>query len=221
MRMFKQFFVALFRFAIAFFAFAGTFEAWTGAIPSKFVFFTFQSNIAMGVVMVWAGFATLLRGIQPPAWLKGCFTLYITITGLVANFVLHIVPGVPYVFGIASSNMVHIIVPICAVIDFLFFDAHRRYKWHYSLTWLIYFPLYLAFVLIRAAIWPNSGPGHDQFHTSSYPYNFIDVSRIGWPQLGINIVIYLAVFLALGLIIVGIDKILPSKALVSTGRSGK
>lgn len=219
MRMVKQLFVALFRLAIAFFAFAGTFEAWTGQIPSKWVFFTFQSNIAVGLVMAWAGLATLLRGIQPPAWLKGCLTLYICITGLVANFILHIQPGPPYVLNIPTSTMVHIIVPIMALIDFLFFDAHRRMKWHYSLTWLIYFPLYLGFVLVRASIWPNAGPGHDSLTTSSYPYNFIDVSQIGWAQLGINICIYLAAFLALGLIIVGLDRALPSKAFISASRA--
>ena len=221
MRMLKQLLVAAFRLAIAFFAFAGTYEAWTGAIPNKFVFFTFQSNMVIGLVMAWAGLATLLRGVQPPAWLKGCLTLYIVITGLVANFILNLVPGPPYVLGIPTSTMVHMIVPIGAVLDFLLFDAHRRFKWHFSLSWLIYFPLYLGFVLIRAAIWPNSGPGHDDLLTSSYPYNFIDVSNIGWAQLGINICIYLAAFLVLGLIIVGLDRVLPAKALISTARTGK
>lgn len=221
MRMVKQLFVALFRLATAFFAFAGTFEAWTGQIPNKWVFFTFQSNIAVGVIMAWAGMATLLRGIQPPAWLKGCLTLYIGITGLVANFILHIQPGPPYVLHISTSTMAHMIVPVMALVDFLLFDAHRRMKWHYSLTWLLYFPLYLGFVLVRAHFYPNAGPGHDALPTSSYPYDCIDVSQIGWAQLGINICIYLAAFLALGLIIVGLDRALPSKAFISTARSGK
>ncbi|MCI1984671.1 MAG: Pr6Pr family membrane protein [Bifidobacteriaceae bacterium] len=221
MRIFKQFFVAVFRLAVAFFAIAGTYEAWTGAIPSKWVFFTIQSNIAVGIVFAWAGLATLLRGVQPPAWLKGCLTLYILITGLVANFILHIQAGAPYVLGISTTLMVHAIVPIGAAIDFLLFDSHRRFKWHYAFSWLIYFPLYLGFVLLRANFYPNSGPGHDNLPKSPYPYNFIDVQQIGWAQLGINIVIYLAAFLVLGLIIVGLDRALPAKALVSTARTGR
>lgn len=217
---FSQFFVALYRFAIAAFAFAGTYEAWTGLIPNKLVYFTTQTNIILGLVMVWAGFATLLRGIQPPAWLKGCLTLYIAVTGLVAWLILD--PPDPVtttrLFDMMTSTMVHIIVPIGAVVDFLLFDRHRRMKWHYSLTWLIYFPVYLAFVCIRAAIWPHSGPGADG---NPYPYPFIDLTVIDWQQLAINIGVYCLAFLALGLIIVGIDRILPSRALIRSGRSSQ
>lgn len=220
MRLLKQFFVAIFRLAVAFFAIVGTFEAWTGENPTKLVYFTFQTNIVLGIVMAWAGLATLLRGVQPPAWLKGCLTLYAAITGLVAWLVLDPADPAttPVLFGIMTSTMVHIIVPIGAALDFILFDPHRRYQWTYALQWLAYFPLYLAFVLIRAQIYPHSGPGNGG---DPYPYPFINLPSIGWEQFLINIVFYLVAFLVLGLIIVGIDKALPAKALVNTARSGK
>ncbi|MCI1664457.1 MAG: Pr6Pr family membrane protein [Bifidobacterium crudilactis] len=156
-----RFLAALYRFVIAFFCFAGTYEAWLSGIGNRWVFFTVQTNVLLGVVMLWAGAATLLKGIQPPAWIKGALTLNIIVTGLVAWFVLP--PSDPattaFAFGVMTTTMAHIIVPIMASVDFLVFDPHRRFPWHYTLSWLIYFPFYLAFVLIRAQIWPHSGPG--------------------------------------------------------------
>ena len=64
-----RFIVALWRFAIAGFCFVGTYEAWSK--PQFWVYFTFQTGFVLGIVMLWSGAATLLKGIQPPAWLKG------------------------------------------------------------------------------------------------------------------------------------------------------
>ena len=206
-----RYFVGVFRLAIAFCGFVGTFEAWWLGESSMWVYFTFQTNFVLALVMVWAGAATLLKGTQPPAWLKGCLTLYIAITGLVAWFILP--PSdpayTPLVFGLLVTDFSHIIVPITAVADFLLFDEHRRFHWHYAFSWLIYFPLYLVFVLIRAAIWPHSGPGGGG---NPYPYEFIDPSAIGWQQLGINIVVYMLAFLVAAALLVLIDRVLPKRA---------
>lgn len=64
-----RFIVALWRLAIAGLCFVGTYEAWSK--PQYWVYFTFQTGFVLGIVMLWAGAATLLKGIQPPAWLKG------------------------------------------------------------------------------------------------------------------------------------------------------
>lgn len=200
----------IYRLAIAFFCLAGTHETWLLGEWKNLCFFTHETNIVLGLVMVWAGFASLLDGRQPPAWLKGCLTLYIAITGLVAWLVLEpavIGPDTARVLGIPCVWMVHIIAPIMACLDFVLFDAHRRFRWQYTLTWLIYFPFYLAFVLVRAALWPHSALDG----ASPYPYPFVDVAQIGWAQLGVNIVIYLAVFFLLGLVLFLIDKVLPAK----------
>ncbi len=208
-----RYLVAIYRFLIAFFCLAGTHEAWLLGIGNKWVYFTFQTNMALGLVMLWAGAATLLKGIQPPAWLKGCLTLYILITGLVAMVVLGINSS-PYllVMGIRTTYMIHAIAPVMALVDFLLFDPHRRFKWHYVLTWLIYFPLYLAFVLVRAAIWPHSGP---EPGGNPYPYAFIDLSRLGWGQMTVNIAEYLVVFFVLGLVLFLIDRILPARTVLT------
>lgn len=204
-----RYLVAVYRFLIAFFCLAGTHEAWLLGAGNHWVYFTFQTNVALGLVMIWAGAASLLNGKQPPAWLKGCLTLYIVITGLVAALILGLnSSSYLLVMGIRTSYMVHVITPIMAVVDFILFDPHRRFKWHYVLTWLIYFPIYLAFVLVRAAIWPHSGP---EDGGNPYPYAFIDLGKLGWGQLTVNIAACLVSFFILGLVLFLIDRILPPK----------
>ena len=203
----------VFRLIIAFFAIAGTYPTWTGARAWDWVYFTNQSNMVLGFVMLWAGAASLIRGIQPPAWLKGCVTLYISITGLVAWLILPpavMGPSTVYVLGLPTVTMVHVITPIMSCIDFVLFDEHRRFPWHYTLSWLLYFPLYLAFVLIRVAVFP----GQTLSSGEMYPYPFVDLDALGWKQLGVNIVTYLAAFFVLGLVLFLVDKILPKQPLL-------
>ncbi|NMN00790.1 hypothetical protein G1C96_1369 [Bifidobacterium sp. DSM 109958] len=201
----------IFRLVAAGLAIAGTVPTWSGMRPWDWVFFTNQSNLAFAFVMLWAGAASLVRGMQPPAWLKGCVTLYMAITGLVAWLVLPpavMGPDTFTVLGLAAPTIVHVITPIMAGADFLLFDAHRRFAWHYVFSWLIYFPLYLAFVLLRAAILPDAPLSNG----SLYPYPFVDVAQIGWAQLGLNAVTYLGAFLAGGLVLFLVDRVLPDRA---------
>lgn len=201
------------RLAAAAAAIAGTATTWSGARAWDWVFFTNQSNLAFAFVMLWAGAASLVRGVQPPAWLKGCVTLYMAITGLMALLVLPpavMSPDTLMVLGVPVPTVVHVVTPIMAVTDFLFLDAHRRFAWHYALTWLAYFPVYLAFVLLRAVIFPDAPLPNG----SLYPYPFLDVTQIGWAQLGINAATYLAAFLAGGAVLCLIDRILPDRPII-------
>lgn len=206
-----KYFVGIYRLVIAFLCLAWTSVAWS--TTSYWTYFTYQTNFVLGLVMLWAGMASLIDGKQPPAWLKGVLTLYILITGIIAATLLP--PADPatakYVFGVMTNVILHRVVPIMATIDFILFDAHRRFKWHYIFSWLIYFPFYLAFVLIRAALWPHSGPEPGGV---PYPYGFINLKQIGAGQLTINVVLCLIFFAVLGLVLFLIDKILPAEPLI-------
>lgn len=204
----------IFRLAAAAVSIMGTYNTWSGAKAWDWVYFTNQSNIAFAFVMLWAGAATLVRGEQPPAWLKGCVTLYMIVTGLVAWLILPpavMGPDTLYFFGLPTATLVHVIAPIAAAADFLLLDSHRRFHWSYMLTWLLYFPVYLAFVLIRAAFFPDQPLPSG----AMYPYPFVDVATIGWAQLGVNCVTYLAAFFGLGLVLFLIDRILPDHPILA------
>ncbi|MFR0589316.1 Pr6Pr family membrane protein [Bifidobacterium apri] len=206
-----RFIAGVWRLAIAALCFVGTYEAWT--IPNRWVYFTFQTGFMLGLVMLWSGAASLLKGIQPPAWLKGCLTVYAIITALVAFLLMP--PDdphyVPQVLGIMTNTMLHRIAPVMAVIDFLLFDPHRRFKPSYVLSWMGYFPIYLAFVVIRAQLWPHSGPS---VGGNPYPYTFIDLGQLGWSQFIVNVVELAIGFLLVALAVFLIDRILPEKSLL-------
>ena len=137
----------------------------------------------------------------------------ILITGIVTAAILPPTDPAGLVFiswlpGIPLVRMVHVIAPILATVDFLVFDEHKRYPWSYAFWWLLYFPVYLAFVLVRAQIWPNSGP---EKGGNPYPYGFVNLRELGWAGLGKNIVIYMAAFCIAGLLLCLIDHVLPRR----------
>lgn len=207
-----RFLAGLWRLATAAFALAGTYDAWMLVRPDKLVFFTYESNLALAFVMIWAGFASWLRGIEPPAWLKGCVTVYMVVTGLVAAVALPpFDPALtPFAFGVMTTTWAHMVTPVMAVVDFVLFDEHRRMKWWYPLSWLAYLPAYVAFVLVRAHFFPGSGPLEDG---GAIPYAFLDLGALGWRQFGINMGIYGAVFLAIGLAVMILDRLLPARVV--------
>ncbi len=205
-----RFVAGIWRLAIVALCVMGTSEAWTQ--PNRWVYFTFQTGALVGFVMLWAAAASLVHGVQPPAWLKGAATTYAIVVALVAFTMLP--PDdprtVPQIMGIMTNTMLHRIVPAMVVLDFLLFDEHRRLKASYPLLWLIYPPLYLTFVLVRAWWWPHAGPG---VGGSPYPYDFLNLPAVGWAQFGIACLKVLAVFLASGAVVCLVDRALPEHTL--------
>ncbi|MDR2824812.1 MAG: Pr6Pr family membrane protein [Prevotellaceae bacterium] len=203
---FVKYFVIIFRLLIAYFAFRGTYAGWSGTVPHDMIYFTTQSNLLVGFICVWSAFSLLFDTKQPPAWLKCADVLYILITGLVANFVLDLseIHCPKVLLGMTTLDMVHIVTPILFFIDFILFNTHKTLKIKYSAFWLVYPVAYFTFILIINAANPKIG----------YPYPFIDLNILAINQLIVNIIVFSISFYLLGLIIVGIDRILPNKILI-------
>ncbi|RKT86508.1 hypothetical protein SAMN05421805_106161 [Saccharopolyspora antimicrobica] len=195
---------ALFRIAVLVAAVTGVYLTSKDGFADSLVYFTIQSNVLVSVVFAWASWATVRGTGQPPAWLKGGTTLYITITGLVYNLVL---ADAPFQMGAGTSDfsdqLVHVITPVAAVVDWLLFDEHRRFRWAAAVAWLVYPVGYLVFALGRGTL---LGTG--------YPYPFIDVDVIGYDGLALNLLIYGGAFWLLGLALVAVDRALPRNTAV-------
>lgn len=197
--------VALVRFAIATLALIGTHEIWLDGDLDGLVYFTNQAGLMLAVVMIWAGFASLLGRPQPPAWLKGGVTLFLAITGLISYFVLapEAADAPAVAFGLTSGTIEHEITPVAAFLDFVLLDAHRRLRLRHAAYWLGYLLAYCVFATVRGLVWDLG-----------YPYGFIDLGELGWGGLALNVAIYGVGFYVLGLALVGIDRLLPARALV-------
>jgi hypothetical protein len=165
----------------------------TGLLP----FFTIQSNVAYGIFAAWAAF----RGRDTPPALKGAVTLYVAITGLVYHLVLTnqasgfamapVHRDLPEAIG---NQLLHTVVPLLAVLDWLLFDERGRFRWRYALYWLAFPLAYLAFALLRGLI------------VDKYPYPFIDVTALGYHGVSISSVGFAVAFWILGLLFVAIDR---------------
>ena len=85
----------------------------------------------------------------------------------------------------------------------LAFTPHGRLRWRNVAGWLRFPLVYVAWVFVRGA------------RLGEYPYPFIDVGQLGWARVATNAVGVMAVFVVLGLVIVGVDRILGRRRVSS------
>ncbi len=105
-----------------------------------------------------------------------------------------------------TNLLLHYIVPAAALLVWLLCVPKGRLRMRSVLPWLG-FPLsYFAYVLIRGALL-----GH-------YPYFFFNVTRYGYEKVLFNAAAFTAVFLALGAVFVGTDRLLGRRRPVESAR---
>jgi hypothetical protein len=171
-----------------------------------YVYFTNQSNLLMALAMLWGAVAAFTRRPDPPTWVFGAVTLFLLITGLVSYFILDpSPPGEEVVaLGLTKAEIVHRLTPIATTLHFVLMVPHRRLRVRNAAWWLLYPVAYCAFSTVRGVVSPGS----------DYPYGFVDVSEIGYGGLLLNVLIYGVGFFVLGLVVVGLDRLLPARPLV-------
>lgn len=157
------------------------------SVANFFSFFTIQSNVIAGAVLLVVGVGSLLnaKANRQFAFIRGAATLYMVITGIVFALLLsglteRLQLTVPWV------NMVlHYLIPVVMLVDWLLFPPTFKFTFRDTVLWLA-FPLgYLVYTLIRGPL------------VNWYPYPFLDVSQSGW--LHVIIVSIMIAFGAAGL----------------------
>lgn len=120
------------------------------SITNFFSFFTIQANIASAVALA-IGAVLLIRGDADsvdPRWygvLRACVTTYMVTTGVVYNLLLR---GVELPQGSTlgwSNEVLHVVIPIVLLLDWLFAPGRRRLGWGtvgiiviYPIVWIVY-----------------------------------------------------------------------------------
>ncbi|MCO1598980.1 Pr6Pr family membrane protein [Micromonospora sp. RHAY321] len=171
----------------------------TGLLP----YFTIQSNVAVGALAGYAGWRAWRDRPDPPPALRGAVTLYITITGVVYHLVLAN-PASPFAMaqpdravGEALGNqLLHTVVPLLAVADWVLFDQRGRLRLRYAAWWLAFPLAYLGFALLRGLV------------VHRYPYPFLDAGELGYDGVAISAVLFAVAFWLLGLLFVTLDRTL-------------
>ena len=152
-----------------------------------FSFFTIESNL-IAMITLAIGAVLLMRGRTiDPQWfavLRASAITYMVTTGIVYNILLRnetLSQGVTVWW---SNEVLHLIVPIYMVVDWLFAPGARRVQWR-TVFYVAAFPVvWVAYTMLRGplAIDPFTGVGW-------YPYPFLQPANGGYGSVMVYIVI--------------------------------
>ena len=166
------------------------------AIIRYFSFFTILSNIVVVLACSWVAFGTAARVESAfTARLRGAAALYIAVTGGIYVTVLRSLwqpQGAQWV----ADMLLHYAVPLLYLLLWLVFSPKGRLRWSDALRWLLFPLAYLLWAMWRGT-WAHE-----------YPYPFLDVAVLGLPMVLRNAFAVAGLFLALGLVLVAIDRAL-------------
>ncbi len=184
----------------------------TGNPETSFPFmFTNISNIAVALYF-WGAAIAIMRGAADghAPWLpklKYALMLAITVTWLVAHFLLN--GGLVFMGGTFHLDMLilHYIVPMCTIADWLLFDSKGHMSWTDPLTWPLFPLCYLVYVAICVLGFGVSVLGEE----GRWPYFFVNFDVLGAMAFA-YIAVLLIAFVALGFVYVAIDKQLAKRA---------
>lgn len=138
------------------------------SIFNFFCYFTNLSNIMISIVFIVSALR-LMSGRKDPSnsdvAIRGGAVVYIAFVGIVFNTILadgDLGPVIPWV-----NVVVHMIVPVAGILDWIIWAPRRRLPFSVALWWMIWPAAYSVFSVVRGAI--------DGF----YPYPFFNPAVSG------------------------------------------
>lgn len=183
-------------------------------------YFTVWSNIFTFIVN-WSLAADPTRDGSMFRWLRMTSLVMITITGLVYALVLA-ADAKPTGLGVYTNIGYHYVAPWATVLGFLLFGPRPRLTMSLvpkmliiPIAWLAYTVIHGEFLTTPPAIPPETVVGQPQHW---YPYPFINVNDPsallpgvnleGYAGVGVNIVVILILGIVIGILFVGLDRLL-------------
>ncbi|MBY8984167.1 MAG: Pr6Pr family membrane protein [Candidatus Lokiarchaeota archaeon] len=157
--------------------------------------FSYQTNLIITIwltlAIVWHNKPESLERIT--GLLKGAFTMYITITFVV--FAVLLSPfSQPTGFAAFNNLVIHYIIPIAFIVDWVLTETKMRYKWSYLPYWILYPLCYIVFAVI-----------HGTF-TGNYVYYFLDISALGFLVFFLFVSVLIVFGIALGCLYIWINR---------------
>ncbi|MGN1259104.1 MAG: Pr6Pr family membrane protein [Christensenellales bacterium] len=135
-----------------------------------------------------------------PAFKFMCMIM-IMVTFFVYNILLAKDNTVIAYFTSLNNLILHVILPIMFVLDWVLFYEHDKTKWYYPLLSLIMPLIYVVFILIRGTIINHATA------TVVYPYFFLNLDTLGLGGFFMWLSILVVVFVAIGYFIYMLDHI--------------
>lgn len=158
-------------------------------------FFTILTNVLVAVALTLPviGAGTRLGRWSSSAGVRAGVTMYAVVVGLVYHFLLHATWN-PQGWSLVANVLLHYVMPVAMLIDWLLFTARGRLRWIDAAKWLAFPLIYGGWTLAHgyAAGW--------------WPYWFVDVPTLGPGRAALYFAGLLVFFLCVGLIVVAIDR---------------
>jgi len=167
-------------------------------IVSYFSYFTILSNILVSLIFTcaWVRPRSRFGQLLMRPSLRAGAAIYITVTAVVYILVLSNLSGRGLV-PLTGTVLLHYVVPALYVFDWLVLAEKGRLVYSDVLSWLTFPLVYAVYTLVRGAV------------SGEYPYNFMDVTKLGYPQVVSHCVLLLITFVVLGFMVVALDRMLP------------
>ena len=166
-----------------------------GGLGIFFSYFTVLTNILAALVLTsaaTAGDSTVRRFFLSPS-LQGGVSASVVLVALVYNVLLR-VPLSAQEFQWVPDELMHDVMPVLFLVYWWFGVTRGGLQWRHLPPWLIYLLVYFVYILIRGRL------------IGSYPYYFIEVDALGYPQVFINAGEVLLVFVLESLALIAVDR---------------
>lgn len=147
-----------------------------------FSYFTVQSNL-LAVISLLGGAFLLYAGKKSARfdYFRGAVTLYMVVTGIVFALLLSGIEGVQLTAVPWDNTVLHYLVPLAIVADWLIDRPTKRIPLRRALWWMVFPIAYLAYSLVRGPL------------VGWYPYPFLNPDNGGY-----GAVVLTSVAIALG-----------------------
>lgn len=170
-------------------------------------YFTVLTNLLVAVSLSWP---LLSPHSAPGRWFQrpgvaSAIVVSIGIVGPAYHLLLRHIWNPQGLQWLADATL-HYATPLLCLVHWWFSVPPARMAWFAPLAWALWPLAYLVYALLRGA-W-----------LQSYPYPFIDVSTLGYPQTLLNSAGLLAVFLVLGSALVGIGRARTARSITPLSR---
>lgn len=170
-------------------------ELGLGPLASAAKFLTFMTNltgIGVLIVLLAALRSGKARWSRDPV-VQGAVLVYALLVGLVYHFLLADVWH-PDAAWWTAAFLLHYLMPGCCTVYWWFCVPGGRLRWVHALWWQVFPIVYVTVVML---IGPRLG---------GYPYPFLDVEVVGWPDALRTMAKVLAGYGSLSVLVVALDR---------------
>ncbi|WP_201195321.1 Pr6Pr family membrane protein [Pseudomonas fluorescens] len=165
-----------------------------GGLMSFFSYFTVITNTLVATVLtcqLTSRESAARRWFLQP-WVSSGIAVSIAVVSLAYNVLLRHLWD-PEGWQWLADELMHDVMPLLFLVWWWMYVPKGTLRWAHIPLWLIYPLVYFAYALLRGHL------------LAAYPYPFIDVDKLGYPQVLVNAGGLLTGFLLIALGVMGVD----------------